>query len=289
MATRPGLGRVAAAGSIGTALTGVDLSARLGPGRYHNGLWRPDMPFHGAFGVRIVMRHEPGVTKGDILRVPFRFQTPSLNSLDRPYQYTWATYDTIRVGQKARPFGRQLLTVQVNTMFMDGPSADASQGVVIWPHRAEPQRMLEELRWIMGYEDKSEADVFRLVLSQPAVWGSQPLVNMLATLITVEPVQQQDEIGTEYVGVTFQEFPVDEEIARKQRPQAYGATRWTLRAGDTLYEIAKKSHWHQPSAWKTIAKANGIIGVSPSSAGELEAWAKKHHKTQLSIPPKGRS
>lgn len=290
MATKPNLGQVQAAeAAVAAARQQSQRQLQASRGEYKNGLWRPDMPFSASFGVRIVMRREPGVTKSDILRVPFRFQTPSMSDLDRAYEYDWATYDTVRVGQKSRPQGRQLLEVQINTMFMDGPAAHASQGAVIWRGPAEPQRMLGELRWIMGYERGSTADVFRLVLSQPAVWGSVAIVNMLATIITVEPVQHQDEIGTEYVGITFLEFPLDEEIARKQRPQAQGATRWTLHTGDTLYEIAKKSAWHQPSAWKTIAKANGITGVSPSSFEELSAWATKHHKTVLTIPAKGRN
>lgn len=262
---------------------------RAWKGRYKNGLWRPDRGFTKKFGVRIVLRHEKGVTTGDVLRVPMRFQTPSLNQLRREYQFNWATYDTVRLGQKSRPDGRQLLTLDVDTLLMTRDTADASTGVVVWGGRSDPQRMLDELRWIEGYTPGSQPQVFRMVLSQPEVWGSHAIVNMLAAITGITATQQQDEQGAEYVTISFEEFSANEQLERKQRPVSHGQTTWRLHKGDTLYEIAKKSHWHQPSAWKTIAKANGIKGVSPSSASDLAAWAKKHHKTTIAIPAKGRS
>lgn len=262
---------------------------RAWKGRYKNGLWRPDQGFTKKFGVRIVLRHEKGVTLGDVLRVPMRFQAPSLNQLQRAYQFNWATYDTVRLGQKSRPDGRQLLTLDVDTLLMTLDTADASTGVVVWRGRSDPQRMLDELRWIQGYTPGSQPQVFRLVLSQPEVWGSHAIVNMLAVITGVTATQQQNEQGAEYVTVSFEEFSANEQIERKQRPVSHGQATWRLHAGDTLYEIAKKSHFHQPSAWKTIAKANGIAGVSPSSASDLAAWAKKHHKATIAIPAKGRS
>lgn len=258
-------------------------------GSIKNGLWRPDDKFHGKFGLRLTMRREHGVTRGEVLQVPFRFQVPVMGNFDRQYQFNWATFDTIRVGEKSRPDGRQLLVLQINTMFLDSDAAHAATRTVVWHGRRDPQRMIEELKWIMGYTPGSTAQVFRLVISQPAIWGHKPLVNMLATLTVCEPVQQAGEVGAEYLNATFEEFPEDEDIARKQRPQHHGATKVKLKPGDTLYEIAKKSHFHQASSWKTIAKANGITGVSPSSADELAGWAKKHHKTDLRIPAKGRA
>jgi hypothetical protein len=141
----------------------------------------------------------------------------------------------------------------------------------------------------MGITQGSQPEIFRLVLAQPAVWGNTPIINMLATLTALQPLQKQDEVGTEYLSATFLEWGPDEEIQRKQRPVSHGKTKWKLKQGDTLYEIAKKSHWHRASAWRTVAKANGIKGVAPSSAAELAAWAKKHHKKELTIPAKGRS
>jgi hypothetical protein len=285
MATRPGRGTV---GAVFTPIPSGFSSLSQYKGRYRNGLWRPDLGFDQKFGIRIVMRRENGITKGDVLRVPMRLQAPSLNQLQREYQFNWATYDTVRVGQKSRPDGRQLMTLSVDTMLLTPDTQDSSSGAVIWPYKPDPQRVIDELLWISGYTPGSQPENFRLVLSQPEVWGSHAIVNMLASLTGVTATQQQGELGTEYVTLSFEEFP-ENELGRSQRPVSHGQTTWKLKTGDTLYEIAKKSHWHQPSAWKTIAKANGITGVSPSSAADLAAWAKRHHKTSIAIPAKGRN
>lgn len=275
--SRPRRGAVAVAGTVALR--------RAKAARSKNGRWRPDRPFDHDDGIKITMRRERGVTEGDVLRVPFRFQVPSLGELTRSYRYQWSTYDTLSLGQRSRPIGQQLLELSVNTMLLDDASADAAEGIVVWNGVADPQAMINELRWIMGQAPGSEPQIFRLVLNQPAVWGDTPLINMLACLTSLDVTEKPDEIGTEYLSATFLQFKEDE-VGRKQRPQKHGASKHKLRAGDTLYEIAKKSHFHQPSAWKKIAKANGITGVSPNDADELKAWAKRHHKTELKIPAK---
>lgn len=277
-ASRPNKGSVAA--------TGAAALKRAKTTRARDGAWRPDKPFTHEDGLKITMRREKGITTGNVLRVPFRFQAPVLDNFDRAYAFSWSTYDTLRLGQRSRPMGKQLLQLQVNTMLLDGAAADASQGIVVWDAEADPQGMLNELLWIMGKLPGSQPQVFRLVVNQPAVWGDTPLVNMLACMTALTPSQHPSEVGTEYLSATFLEYPEDEQIARKQRPQSTGKTREALRSDDTLYEIAKKSHFHRASAWKAIANANGIKGVSPSSAEELAAWAKRHHKTALTIPAK---
>jgi hypothetical protein len=265
-------------------------ATQIQKGRFHNGTWRANHGFDSSHGVRITMSREHGITKGEVLLVPFRFQVPAMNDLQRPYEYNWSTYDTIRVGQRSRPMGRQLMQLQVDTMLLDQPATDAATGAVVWRGSPpDPQKSIAELRWIMGITQGSQPEIFRLVLAQPAVWGNTPIINMLATLTALQPLQKQDEVGTEYLSATFLEWGPDEEIQRKQRPVSHGKTKWKLKQGDTLYEIAKKSHWHRASAWRTVAKANGIKGVAPSSAAELAAWAKKHHKKELTIPAKGRS
>jgi len=254
--------------------------------RARDGAWRPDKPFTHEDGVKITMRRERGITTGNVLRVPFRFQVPPLDNLDRPFAFDWSTYTTLRLGERSRPMGRKLRQLQISTMLLDDVAADGSTGVVVWDGVADPQGMIRELQWIMGEIPGSEPQVFRLVLNQPAVWGDTPLVNMLAALTALTPSQHAGEVGTEYLSATFLEYPEDEQVGRKQRPQSTGKTRVNLHGGDTLYEIAKKSHFHRASAWKAIANANGMKGVSPSSADDLAAWAKRHHKTALTIPAK---
>jgi hypothetical protein len=60
------------------------------------------------------------------------------------------------------------------------------------------------------------------------------------------------------------------------------ARRYTLRGGDTLYRIALRMY-KRHGAWRQIADANGIRGVSPDDADELAAWAKRHDRTSLRI------
>lgn len=283
-AKRPNRGQVS--GPISGTTSASALAAARARGRrdaVRNGSWRPDRRFAGADGIKISLRHEKGVTTGDVLRVPMRFQGPVLNDFARPYLFNWATFSTLRLGERSRPDGRQLLAPSIDTILMDGPTSDASSGIIVWDGPHSPQRVIRELLWIMGYTRGATAQVFRLVIDQPAVWGAEPLINMLATLNAMTPTQKSGSVGTEYVSLGFLEFAEDT-AGRKQRPSASGSGTHTLRAGDTLYEIAKNSTFRAASAWRVIAHANGITGVSPSSASELAAWAKRHHKTELTIP-----
>lgn len=262
-------------------LAAADAAAQRTANR--NGSWRPDQGFSGDHGIRITLRKERGVTTGDVLRVPFRFPVPVMDDFSRGHTFNWSTYDTLRLGQRSRPDGKQLLILPLDTMFPSRAVQHAMTGVTVWDGVADPQGMLRELEWIAGIASGSQPQVFRLILDQPSMWGKDALVNMLATLTVVQPTQKTNEPGTEYVSLSFLEF--NEDVAnRKQRSRASGPLTYTLRSGDTLYEIAKKSPFHAASAWRTIAKANGITGVSPGSASELAAWAKKHHKTAIVIP-----
>jgi hypothetical protein len=259
-------------------------------GHASDGSARPDIGFSGD-GLRITMRFERGVTRGDVLAVPFRFQVPVINDFVRSYVFTWATYDTLRSGQRSRPQGRQLQQLPIDTMLMDQPTADATSKVVVWRGATDPQDLIRELLGIAGMLPGREPQPFRLVVDQPAVWGSTPLINSLATLTALQATQKSGEVGTEYLSATFLEYDEtqvgrNQQASGGQRPAQHGDTKYTLRAGDTLYSIATHSHFHQASAWKKIAGANGISGVSASSATELAAWAKRHHKTAITIPAK---
>lgn len=250
---------------------------------HRDGRWRPNKPWSAKWGCRVVLRREHGVTLGDVLRVPMRLQTPVLNQLDRDYLFNWAQYSTIRSGQKSRPDGRQLLTLDVDVMFMTEDTADATIGVQNWRWSPDPQRWINELNWISGYTRGAEPQAFRLVITDPQIYGPVKIINMLAKITGVHATQQSGERGVEFVTISFEEYDEDT-VGAKQRPANYGPVTWKLAPGDTLYEIAKKSHFHAASAWKTIAKANGITGVSPGSSTGLASWAKKHHKTTIRIP-----
>jgi hypothetical protein len=280
-ASRPGFGPV-----TDDVVFGASVLAALNAGtsrRTRDGSWRPDKPFLTGDGLKVTMRRAAGLTPEDVLTVPLRFQVPPTGDLARAYHFSWGTWDTVSAGQQARPGGRQLLEVSIDTLLMDRLAADASSGVVVWDGAADPQRMLEELRWIAGVDDaaRGPAAAFRLVINQPAVWP-KPIVNMVAVLTAVEPRQQAGSLATEYLSATFMQLP-PEEVQRRQRTTSKPKVTHTLAGGDTLYALAVR-YVHQASLWRNIAAANGITGVSPHSAADLAAWAKRHHKRKLVIP-----
>lgn len=253
------------------------------PARRHplaSGKWRPNHRFASSGGLKLTMRAEPHLTDPLRLRVPLRFQTPSIGDLARPEDFNHATYDTLAAGQRSRPMGDQLQQVSVQTMLLDPVAQNFSdRALVAWPFAPDPQAVLEELRCIAGMRRAWAPTPFRLVLENAAVWD-RPIVNMTAWLTHIEPTQKGGEVGTEYLTATFLEC-IPDSVGRRQRRRRPRSHR--LEGGDTLYGLATR-YYHRPSFWTKIEKANGIRGVTPGSASELAAWAKKHHKSELAIP-----
>ena len=279
-ATRPGQGTVVVGANTLVSSQGFGT-------RTEDGSWRVDAPFTQGDGLKITMRRAQGVTDPKALRVPLRFQAPVTDDFRRAFAHPWARYDTLRAGQRSRPMGAELMEVPISTLLLDQAAQDASSGVVVWPHAPNPQKALQELRFIAGVGPSGKrgpATPFRLTINQPILWGDQALVNMLAVLTRVEVTERPGHVGTEFLELTFLEF-VEDEVDRRRQPRDAERTRYhDLRAGDTLHALASR-YYHQPSAWKHIATANGIRGVRPGSAAELAAWAKKHSKKRLRIPP----
>lgn len=240
-----------------------------------DGAWRPNLPFNGHDGLKITLRREPGLTPAGFLKVPFRFQAPPLDTFGRPWNFDWATSNTIAAGEQPREAGAQLDRISFQTLFLD----EELQWLV-WVGTLDVQRMLTELRGIL-----MEPAPFRLTIGQPALWGPRPLVNMTAAFTAITPEQRGGELGTEYASVEFIEVPRQrlQRQARKRPSAADTPRRHTLRKGDTLYRIALKAY-KRKSLWTKISKANGMKGVSPDDAGELAKWAKAHGRKTLKVP-----
>lgn len=246
------------------------------PSETASGSWRPDLPFDGDDGLKVTLRREPGMTPADMLTVPFRFQVGPLDSFARPWTFDWQTASSVAAGEQAREGGPQLDRLSFQTMFLD----EELQWMV-WTGTLDVQRLLEELRALLDAPAP-----FRLTISQPALWGPRPLVNMIAVFTSITPEQRGGEIGTEYTAVEFMEVKRQrlQQSSSRARPGAASVPRrHTLAAGDTLYKIALAAY-KQSSAWRDIATANGITGVSPDDAGELAAWARAHGRASLRIP-----
>lgn len=258
-----------------------------GGGSALDGSWRPDQPFLGSDGLKVTLRTSPGLTDPGVLKVPLRLQAPVTDDFQRSHAFQWSTYDTIRLGQRSRPMGMQLLELQFSTVLLDGPAQDATSGVVIWPYAPEPQKIITELRHIAGVGvsgARGKATPFRLTITQEAVWGDDEITSMLAVITSVAPTQKAGSVGTEYLNLTFLEY-VEDDITRRQEPAAPAQTKQAVvKPTDSLYSLATK-YYQQPSAWTKIAQANGITGAAAGSPAALQAWLKKHSKKQLRIPP----
>lgn len=278
-ASRPGRGPIATTGTLALK--------RARARRLHDGTWRPDRPFTHEDGLKITLRRAHGITDPGVLRVPLRLQAPVTGDFARDRGHPWSTYDTLRAGERSRPMGPKLLELPISSVLLDGPAQDSSSGLVVWPYAPEPLKVIDELNYIAGM-GSGPATPFRLTINQPAVWGNDPVINMLATLTRVQATQKAGEVGTEYLDLTFLQFSEDE-LARHRQARADEKTRYhDLRSGESLYDLARL-YYHQPSAWRRIAEANGIKGVSASSDAELHKWAARHHKRRLRIPPAPRS
>lgn len=246
------------------------------PSETASGAWRPDLPFDHDDGLKVTLRRQPGMTPAGLLSVPFRFQVGPVDAFSRPWTFDWQTSNTIAAGEQAREGGPQLDRLSFQTMFLD-----EDLQWLVWAGTLDVQRLLEELRELLDAPAP-----FRLTIGQPALWGSKPLVNMIAVFTSITPEQRGGEVGTEYTGVEFLEVTRQrlQQSSSRTRPGAASVPRrHTLKAGDTLYKIALAAY-KKSSSWRPIAEANGITGVSPDDAGELAAWAKRHGRSTLRIP-----
>lgn len=250
----------------------------------HSGLWRTDRGFEHVEGLKITMRHARGVTADEVLMVPLRFQVPPIGDFTRQWAFNWAKFTTLRRGEKSRPQGPTLDALTIDTMLLDGVAQDDAGFSVVWPHQPNPQRLLRELRWIMGKTEGSTAQPFFLTITQPAVWDA-PLVSGIYVLSTLTATQKAGEVGTEYVTLSFEEYDEFEVNRRRRGARADKKHTHRLADGDTLYGLARR-YWRAPSLWRFIADANGIKRVSPHDADELKKWAAKHHRKTLEVPPK---
>jgi hypothetical protein len=240
----------------------------------NSGGWRPDLPFDGDDGLKITLRREPGVTPPGFLTVPFRFQAPPLDRYGRAWRFDWTSNQTLRAGEQAREGGRQLERPSFQTMFLD-----EDLQWLVWTGTLDVQRLLAELKALLV-----KPAPFRLTVSQPALWGPRPLTNIVAAFTSIEPEERGGELGTEYTQVEFVEVKRQRLEQRRRPRESDHERRHTIKAGESLYDIALKVY-HRKSAWSKIKKANGIQGVPPDSSRDLSRWAKAHHRTTLRVPP----
>ena len=241
-----------------------------------SGKWRPQKPFESE-AMQVILLREQGITRPGYLGHQFRFQTGPLDSFPRDRAREWSSYRTISDGEFDRSGGRTLATPSFSVLLHDEP-----KDWMVWRGTFDVQRMIQELNALVDGEV-----IFRLVVGQPALWGGRPLLSILAKLTAVTPEQRAGEIGSEYVTLAFQEHRRQRLIAKgaRKRPSATSQTRrYTLKDGDTLYSIAKAAYSGTASAWRAVAKKNGITGVDPGDRNALKAWARRKNKKTIVLP-----
>ena len=283
-ARRPGVGQVAGApvltGSRPQRTTSAKPNPRSQPGKPGAIFKRSDTPFEGD-GTHVVLTREAGVTARGMLDVPFRFQIPPLDSWSRSFTGRWSNFDVVggKNGpqERTRFGGPTLRTVQFRTMFMDW---HPSWGV--WePDMLEPILAVRELERLA-----LRGVIFRLKVRNHGLFDHND-VHMLAVITQGDVEEVSGEPDTRYVTLSFQEY--DElEVERKRRqersPKGNGPWTHTVKAGDTLYSLARH-YYHQQNMWGWIAQANpGMNNWAPSR--DLAEWAKREKRKRVRIPAK---
>lgn len=240
-----------------------------------SGGYRPDVPFRrGKDGLRVSFRREPGVTPAGYLLVPFRFQAPPLDRYGRRWEMSFPTYDAVTVGERPQDGTPRLQRPSFSTLL-----TDERYNWQVWRGNYNVQRMLVEMRKI-----QQKGVPFRLTVSQPNVWGHQPLTDLVVVMVALGTEQRGGEVGIEYPDVECMEWPDDRIRAkRRRRSDRDEDRRHTLVKGDTLYKLALH-YYGRKRQWELIAAANGIKRVEPGSAEQLKKWAAAHDRRSLKIP-----
>jgi hypothetical protein len=249
-------------------------------------------------GVQVTLRAIRGLTSTQVLRTPFAFQCPPLESLARDGQYAWEPYTTIRRGQFARPSGRQLSTIQFETVFV---SYDV-QGTVLADDGVDsrnPVLLASRLEAIMR-----RGTPFELMIGQKRLWGQLdvhwgPSNENAAVLTGVRVEERAGEVDARYLTVSLQEFR-SVELLRKNQGTGHSrgrdlpiklhinqlghVTGAAFKGKATLHNLAV--HFYgEASMWKGIVRRNGALkGVAPSDDLGTVADHRKDNKLVVVIP-----
>lgn len=257
-------------------------------------------------GLRIRLSRRHGLTRRGILEEPFYFQCPPLDSFRWSGTYSWNDYDTLTRGQFSRPGGRQLRTVEFQTLMVDydppWAAYDFSQtltgptGVEAAPGRTpgkpalkrsepDPLGWTKQLRGLMW-----SGTPFNLLVGAPDLWGEWDIRNMLVTLRSLDVEERGGEVDARYVNVSFTEYR-DAAVPRRKIAPHLPATltvdkHGTLRAKDqSLHGIKFASLAHiarffygSSSKWRLITRANPELRHFPPSHNLSEYVIKHHHK-----------
>jgi hypothetical protein len=235
---------------------------------------RSDTPFEGG-GTEVTLQAEPGYTKSGFLGVPFRFQVPPLDNIQKTRGHNWQGYMVTGGAdgpkERSRSEGPKLQTVTFKAIVLNWePSWQ------VWsPDELEPQLAAAELEELVKRGIK-----FRLRIRNAELYDYDD-VNMLAAMTQADVTEEAGEPDARYIQCGFQEWDPTE-VERKALKNTIGPWSHKVVAGDSLYTLSQ--HYYKTNTlWKLIAAANHLTSYPPSQP--LFVGNVKSHKV-LKIPAK---
>jgi hypothetical protein len=228
--------------ALPTYKEGIGQARKASGGRYKEGV-----DLHTGKGLRVCLKRCAGTAR-NVLKQPYFFQVPPLESITTNHGYNFTDYETINEGQFSRGMSRQLKTVEFQTMFVD-----QDWFYVLVRHRnagPDPQKLSEQLSHILN-----SGTPFKLLIGNLNLWDNYD-VQMKATLRTLTVEERAGEIDARYVNVSFTEhrdLEIQEDEEGEELPQTYKP-----QPGDTLRTIAKE-FYGEGNAWKLIVLANPAL------------------------------
>ena len=263
-------------------------------------------------GLLVALYGIEGLTAPDILKRPFYFQCPPLESFSVSTAFNWSTWQTISQGDMASPGGKALSTISFQTLFVEGEQtwtfrSSPERGALGVP--TNPQATAARLRAIVN-----RGTPFGLVVGNRELWTNNDVhwgpVNGNAAVITQADIEERvGEEDARYVSVTFQEYREPKLVRRGQgKKKSTGRsknvpTKVVIDEGGearevkdgkptsrvvvhnaTFQKLAKHYYGRQSDA-KEIRNANdGMSNVAVTASLGAVARKRKSKKLTLRIP-----
>lgn len=222
-------------------------------------------------GLFVKMEPLPNLTPDGIFpgNRAFHFQCPPLETFGEAGDFNFQDYDTVGGGQHSQRIGRQLKTVQFNTIFVDWDPhwALAGDGSGTYP----AQKAVHHLCHI-----RDQGAPFHLTAFRAAEGDYE--VDYPATLRHVDWTLQAGENDAYYVACQFSEWttPDIEEYLTKQHPNLPKTLDVASLPADrnTLHKLARY-YYGDPTKARVIAVYNKITNVPFSEVLTVKRVGKK--------------
>ena len=303
-------------------MSGVDL--HQGPpdgGRGHPSNRRrlPDM---AGMGVQVWLKADKHHTAKHLLKTPFVFQCPPLETWSWDQVNNWNDWETIERGIFSRPQSQGLRTIDFSSLFVDYDASyavahprdsrsDGSRDVDDYAedfttplnlrarnrhgkpggknHKRKHQRwqpnpihLSKELRQIMNSETP-----FRLLVGQPRLWDRWD-IEILATIRSLHVEERAGEVDARYFDISFTEWR-EPKLGRRKKGSRF-PLKHDVKPGDTLHKLSKK-YYGGYGGWRHIRKANDKrLPQGVGAEQDLSKIVVHGHKIRsLTIPKKPNS